>query len=299
MLSRESSATLISAVTAFIYKEARLTFRADSINLFNTPQVAVGPGLNATGGAETHVTAVIPRIVWVSEQKLFGAYVGAAALLPYLRQRQSYTLTGQFAPGMPAPMAAGIQSQLDVQAATLGGNSGAWGDLEVGPVLSWVGDRTNAVFAASFILPTGKYSAASSVNAGAGNYKTFRPTLSVGYAGDGWDVGTRIAVAFNTRNRDTGVKSGSYVQADGSLLKHFGGSLRAGIQGYLLKQFDADDGPGVPAHGNKSQAFALGPAVSWTNSDATWLVDAKLLNEFNVRNRPEGRTFWVSINRRF
>lgn len=265
----------------------------------NTPQVNIGSGLTAALGAKVRVTAVIPRMVWISEQKLFGAYMGAVALVPYLRQNQSFTLSGQFPPALPAPMAAGIQAQLDAQASTLGGSRGAWGDLEVGPVLSWVGDRSNAVFAASVILPTGQYAASSTVNASAGNYKTFRPTLSVGYAGDGWDVGTRVAVAFNTRNRDTGVKSGSYLQADGSLLKEFGGSLRAGVQGYVLQQLEGDDGPGVPAHGNKSRAFALGPAVSWTNADATWLVDAKLLKEFGVRNRTEGHTAWISINRRF
>jgi hypothetical protein len=265
----------------------------------NTPQATVAPGLNAAVGARTRVTAVIPRIVWVSEQKLWGGNLGAVALIPYLHQSRSFTLTGQFPAAMPAPLAAGIQTQLDAQASMLGGRSGAWGDLEIGPLLSWVGDRTNAVFAPVVILPTGQYSATSTVNASAGNSTTFRPTLSVGYAGDGWDVGTRAAIAFNTRNRDTDVKSGSYLQADASLLKQFGGSMRAGVQGYVLQQLEGDDGPGVPAHGNKSRAFALGPAVSWSSSDATWLVDAKLLKEFGVRNRTEGRTAWVSISRRF
>ena len=68
----------------------------------------------------------------------------------------------------------------------------------------------------------------------AGNYRTFRPTLSYGYAGDGWDAGVRAAVAFNSRNKGTDV-----------------------------------------------------------------IVDGKWLKEFGVRNRPEGRVLWLSVNRRF
>lgn len=268
-------------------------------NAGNSPQVPLPGGLTATAGARVRVTGIIPRLVWVSGQQLFGANVGAVALIPYLDQKQTATLAGQFGPMVPPPMAAGIQAQLDAQASAMSGGRGAWGDLEFGPVLSWTGERTSAVFSGSFIAPTGKYDKLSVVNAGAGNYWTFRPTLSFGYAGDGWDVGTRMTVAFNSRNKDSQVKSGSYFQADGSLLKHLSESWRVGIQGYVLQQLQGDDGPGVAADGNKSRAYALGPAVSWTNADATWLVDAKYLKEFSVRNRSEGRTVWLSVSRRF
>jgi hypothetical protein len=264
----------------------------------HSPQVPVGAGLNAALSGSARATVVIPRIVWISEHKLFGGYLGAGALIPFFDRKQSFSLAGQFPPGIPEPAMAGIQSQLDTQSTALGGSTSAQGDLEIAPVISWPEERTSVVLAASMIFPTGKYDPASPLNAGSGNYHTFRPTLSVGYAGEGWDAGTRVAVAFNSRNRDTDVKSGTYLVMDGSLLKDFGG-VRAGVQGYWLQQLESDEGPGVPPHGNKSRALALGPALSWTNADATWLVDAKILKEFGVRNRFEGRTNWLTVSHRF
>jgi len=267
-------------------------------NAGNTPEVPVAPGVSARVGLNTRVTAVIPRVAWISEQRLLGGYLGVAGVLPFLDQKRTFSLAGQFPPGTPAPVAGAVQGALDAQAAALGGSDAAWGDLELAPVLSWPGDRTSVAFIAAIILPTGSHDRAAAVNAGAGNYRTFRPTLSYGHTGDGWDAGLRAAVAFNSRNKDTGVKSGAYLETDVSLLKHFG-NVRAGVQGYLLRQFEKDDGPGVPAHGNKSRAHALGPAVSWSSDDTAWIVDVKWLREFGVRNRPEGRVLWLSVNRTF
>lgn len=267
-------------------------------NAGNTPEVPVAPGVSARVGLNTRVTAVIPRVVWISEQRLLGGYLGVAGLMPYLSQKRSFSLAGQFPPGTPAPVAGAVQGMLDAQAGAMGGSDGAWGDLELAPVLSWPGDRSSVVFIAAVVLPTGNHGVNAPVHASAGNYKTFRPTLSYGYTGDGWDAGLRAAVAFNSRNKDTDVKSGAYLETDFSLLKHFG-SFRAGVQGYLLQQLQKDDGPGVAADGNKSRAYALGPALSWSSQDASWIVDAKWLREFGVRNRPEGRALWLSVNRSF
>lgn len=267
-------------------------------NAGNTPEVPVAPGMSARVGLDTRVTAVVPRVVWISEQRLLGGYVGAAGLIPYLDQKRSFSLAAQFPPGTPPPVAGAVQGMLDAQAGAMSGSNAAWGDLELAPVLSWPGDHASVVFIAAVILPTGSYDRAAAVNAGAGNYKTFRPTLSYGYTGEGWDAGLRAAVAINSRNRDTDVKSGAYLETDFSLLAHFG-NMRVGAQGYLLRQLAKDDGPGVAADGNKSRAYALGPALSWSSDDAAWIVDAKWLREFGVRNRPEGRALWLSVNRSF
>lgn len=254
----------------------------------NAPVVDLGGGMTAEMGGKISATVTIPRLVWMSEKRLWGAYVGAVVLAPYVSQRQNLSLTG------PAP----IQPMLDAQAAALSGDGSGWGDLEIGPVLSWTDDKTNASLALPLILPTGSYDKSRAVNAGAGDYKTFRPTLSVGYAGDGWEAGARVSVAFNGRNKATGVKSGSYQTVDYSLLKELG-AVRAGAQGYLLQQFTKDDGPNVAAHGNKGRAFAIGPAVSWTSEDSTWVVDAKVLKEFRVRNRSQGVSTWLSVTKQF
>lgn len=264
----------------------------------NTPIVPIGSGLNAQLGARVRVDVMVPRLAYISNEKVFGANVGVIALVPYLRKRQSFTLEGLFPPGFPAATAAGVQNQLNEQAASLGGSRGAWGDFEFAPVLSWYTDRVNFVFAASVIVPTGQYDAASPVNAGSGKYATFRPTLSAGYAGDGWDAGARAVVAFNQRNKDTQVKSGSYYEIDFSLLKQVQ-EVRLGVMGYVLQQVTKDNGPNVAPDGNKLRVAALGPGLSYANGDSSWLVDVKFLQEFGARNRTEGRSAWLSVSRRF
>lgn len=256
----------------------------------NTPQVDLGGGMTASVSAKADVTVTIPRLAWISEQQLWGGYVGAVVLMPHISQ----TLTI----GMTGPAIAPVQAGLDAQAAAMSGDGTGWGDLEVGPLLSWPGDKTSVTLALSMIFPTGQYDKNRAVNAGSGDYKTFRPTLSVGYSADEWDIGTRVAVAFNERNKATDVKSGTYLTADFSVLKVFG-DVRAGVQGYLMRQLTNDDGPGVAADGNKGRAFALGPAISWLSQDGTWLVDAKWLKEFDVVNRPQGTASWFSITKQF
>src|SRR4030095_13065964 len=81
----------------------------------NSPQVPVGGGLNAALSGSARATVVIPRIVWISEHKLFGGYLGAGALIPFFDRKQSFSLAGLFPPGLPQPAMAGIQSQLDTQ----------------------------------------------------------------------------------------------------------------------------------------------------------------------------------------
>lgn len=259
-------------------------------NSGNAPQVDLGGGMTASVSARANVTVTIPRLAWISEQKLWGGYIGAVALVPHLSQNLTI--------GMAGPPIAPVQAALDAQAVAMSGDGNGWGDLEIGPVLSWPGDKTNVTLALSMIFPTGQYDKARAVNAGSGDYKTFRPTLSVGYSADGWDMGTRVAVAFNERNKVTDVKSGTYLTADFSVLKAFG-SVRAGVQGYLLQQLTNDDGPGVAADGNKGRAYALGPAISWLSQDGTWLVDVKWLKEFGVVNRPQGTASWISIAKQF
>jgi hypothetical protein len=47
------------------------------------------------------------------------------------------------------------------------------------------------------------------------------------------------------------------------------------------------------------QAYSAGPVVAYIAESGTWAVDVKVMQEFSVRNRPEGQLAWVRLNLRF
>ena len=88
----------------------------------NSPQVPVGAGLNAALSGSARATVVIPRIVWISEHKLFGGYLGAGALIPFFDRKQSFSLAGR----VPARHAGACNGGYPVAARHAG--DGPWGE---------------------------------------------------------------------------------------------------------------------------------------------------------------------------
>jgi hypothetical protein len=215
------------------------------------------------------------------------------------------------APTAAAGVNAGIQSNVNSQvAASLAGRSGSragHGDLEFAPVFNWeIGDHQTATLTPTVILPTGRYDAGSPVNPGFGNFYTFRPSFQYGFIGDGWDVGARAIFSFNTRNKDTGYKSGTMFNLDFALMKFVSDDVRLGLQGYVVQQL-TDDKSDVAAtqatinatDGAKMRAYAVGPAVGWIVNGGEMVVEGKMLKEFGARNRSEGGTYMLMLSKPF
>ena len=71
---------------------------------------------------------------------------------------------------------------------------------------------------------------------------------------------------------------------------------RLGVQGFVLTQTTKDKGTGVADDGNKVQTLGLGPTVAYLSESGTWALDFKVMQEFEVRNRPEGTIGWLRLN---
>ena len=66
----------------------------------------------------------------------------------------------------------------------------------------------------------------------------------------------------------------------------------------MVRQFTGDNGPGVPSHGNKARVYSIGPMVAYQSESGVWALDLKVMQEFGVRNRPQGQLAWVRLNLR-
>jgi len=271
------------------------------------------------------IVTVLPRITFISSEKLWGGNVGFTAMLPLMREKIKAsasditvptnfqaTAQGVFA-SVSDPQAAahaaqlvgGIQSNVATGVSDQGGSQVGIGDLEMAPVIHWeIGDHQSMSAAATIIIPTGDYNADRLVNTGFGNFYTFRPSVQYAYIGDGWDLSGRAVLSFNTRNKDTQYKTGNILNIDFAAMKFVSDDIRVGLQGYLVRQLTADSqDASVAANristddlttGNKMQAYAAG---AWLKNGGEFLLEGKFLQEFGAKNRTEGQTFWLTLSK--
>lgn len=255
--------------------------------------------------------ALLPRITYLGTTRFLGANVGLTAMLPLVKRKA--TFTGQWLAPAATPGFSIVQGRIDAAAAAQSGSEYGIGDVEVSPLLHWeIGDHQAVTLAPTLVLPTGDYKATQRLNAGYGNFVTFRPSIQYAFIGDGWDVGGRAVFSFNTRNKDNGYYSGNMFNLDYQLMKFVSEDVRVGLQGYVVRQLNKDTqsldgfssaqitalgGPKEIINGNKMSVNAAGPAVGWLKNGGEFLLEGKFLKEFDARNRFEGQAFWLTLSK--
>ena len=210
--------------------------------------------------------ALIPRLVWMTEQNYLGGQLGFYAAQPLVDLRLN------------------INGMSD--------HNAALGDLILGSMLGWHQGNHHWIGAIETVLATGQYdtpTSAQPVVANIGkNYNTIRPIIAYTYApANGLDISTKLSYSFNDENDDTHYKSGAYFAGDYSLGYKLNDHVKLAIEGYAFKQVKSDHLNGDDI-GQKGQVLAVGPAIQY--QDRNWSIEAKYLKETNVENRPEGHT---------
>lgn len=212
------------------------------------------------------VTALAPRVVWVTNQQILGGQVVLHAIAPLLN--------------------------ID---ATVGGhsqNKTGLGDMLFGTGLGYhVSDKFHYVLGLDVVAPTGSYDKNNLVNLGR-HYWTVEPLVAITYVQpSGINADIKLMVDVNTRNNDTNYKSGHEIHADYAVGWGFGNGWVAGVGGYVYKQVNDDQLNGVDI-GNRGRAVAFGPSIKYDNGKG-WFITAKWQKEFSVVNRAQGNEFKV------
>lgn len=248
---------------------------------------------------EVEATVLVPRFTYITETLVNEGRLGFSATLPLIRQRTEVNLGTALPAGLPPASVAAVNGLLAQGSVQRSGRLSAQGDLDLTAFVDWQGDDGRTALGVSVVAPTGSYEAGRAVNAGAGNYWTVRPLLIASRVWDsGLELGLRATYSVNTRNADTQVRSGQYLHADWAAMYRVDDSWRAGLQGYVVRQFTGDTGPGVAGHGSKARVYAAGPMVAYQSESGIWALDFKLMQEFGVRNRPQGQLAWLRLNLR-
>jgi hypothetical protein len=266
--------------------------------LTQTANTPLGP-LELTVNGKITANVYVPRITYISEHVLNDGHLGFSATLPYVDQTNEVTLDPSLPAGLSQLQVDVTNALLKLQADPLNGTRRGQADLELEGFVDWQLEATRVIGGFTMDAPVGDYDKNRSVNPGAGNYWTVSPLLVVSKVWEsGIEAGLRTTYSFNTVNKDTQVRSGQYLHMDWTALYHVNDLWRLGLQGYVLKQTTDDSGPGVAANGNKGQALSAGPALAYLSESGNWAVDVKWMQEFAVRNRPEGNMLWLRFNYR-
>ena len=275
------------------------------------------------------VNGWLPRLSYMSSTTFLGATLGGTVLVPIVNKASVASVHGVSTTlnGAAAALPAAAQTYLN-GLVTAGATQGAdalatanttkrfgFGDLEFSPILRWSTEATQTLVILTTVAPTGDYSSTRAANPSAGDFWTFRPAVQFSYIGDGWDAGTRVTYSYNTRDKMTGYKSGSYVNWDLALMKSISESTRLGLSGYAVEQLDKDTSNLSPTDfaargaafdareestlGQKGRVFGVGPELAYIQGAGDYLVEGRIMKEFAAEDRPKGFTAFVTLSKPF
>lgn len=218
---------------------------------------------------QVRANVIAPRLIWVTEQQVFGASLAFHAILPLVDLKVGVNGQSQHKRGL--------------------------GDMIFGPALGFHhSDKLHSILALDLIAPTGAYDRGDLANPGR-NYWVIEPVYAVSYIDpDGLNIDAKTMYDFNLRNRATDYRSGQELHVDYAVGWGLGNGWVVGVGGYALYQTTDDRQHGERIKDNKGRAFAIGPSLKYTSRDG-WFLTAKWQRETEVRNRAEGNAYWMKL----
>jgi hypothetical protein len=222
----------------------------------------------AIGGFKADVAGVIPRFIWVTDQKVLGGQLAVHAIVPLLN--------------------------VDVRVGSNKNRTTGIGDINLAAALGYhVSPELHYVVALETNAPTGRYDRNDVASIGR-NYWNIEPLIAISYIqSKGLNADLKLMYDYNFRNKDTDYKSGQELHADYALGWGMGNGWALGVSGYIYRQISDDKVGGVAvAGGNRGRAFAIGPSLRYQN-DKGWMITAKYERQYEVRNRSSGGAFWI------
>ncbi|MDW3688241.1 transporter [Cupriavidus sp. CV2] len=218
-------------------------------------------------GFRVRSTAIVPRLVWVTNQQVFGASLAVHGLLPLVN--------------------------MDVRTAGTSQSKTGIGDATVGTALGWhLSPNLHTVLGVDVFVPLGAYKKNDLANIGR-NYWAVQPLLGVTYVDpQGFNADLKLMYTFNTINQDTDYRSGQELIVDYAAGYGIGGGWVFGVGGYFYQQTTNDRQGGNTLPDNKGRAFAIGPSMKY-DSGKGWFATLKYEFETGVRNRAQGSALWL------
>ena len=247
-------------------------YSADQLN--NSAGSKVGPA-----DLDAFTYANVPRVLWITDTKVLGGFVGVDALLPVTYQQVSAnTPAGRF------------------DNTTLG-----MGDLFAEGTLSWHLQQFDFAVGSGVWAPTGNAPSTPGPSTRAGlGYWGFMQTAGATWYLDTnktWAVSALNRYEFNTQQRHTDISPGQAYTLEWGVSKTLAKVYDVGAVGYYQQQVTTDRG--VNATGARDRAAAVGPEFTVAFPSQMVFVSARYLYEFMAENRAQGQAVTVTLTKRF
>jgi hypothetical protein len=227
---------------------------------------------NSAGPAnfEAFTYANVPRVIWITDTKFLGGYVGVDALLPLIYQH--------------------------VRAGGYDNGTFGIGDFFAESTLSWHPKQFD--FAAGFGVwaPTGDSGAPPTTRVGAGYWTPMFTAGATWYLDEAksWAVSALNRFEFNTEQRDTHVTPGDAYTLEWGISKSVCQEADLGVVGYYQQQVTGNSN-GSPLN----RVAAIGPEVSVMFPKQMLFLSLRYNYEFMAENRAQGSTVALTLTKRF
>ncbi|HTY86051.1 MAG TPA: transporter [Candidatus Acidoferrum sp.] len=253
----------------FYVRDYNYFYWANQINDANGNQVgALSPSV--------FTYANLPRLLWITDTKFLGGFVGLDGFLPLIYQKANATT-----PGGP-----------------FNGNNFGVGDLFAEVSLSWHTKQFDFSLASGVDMPTGNSPTKPGPTTEPGlGYWTFMQTAGATWYIDEaktWAVSALNRLEFNTEQRDTEINYGDAYTLEWGVSKSVCKEADLGVVGYYQQQFtgDSNDQP-------LNRVAAVGPEVSMMFPKQMLFVSLRYNYEFMAYSRAQGNDICLTITKRF
>jgi hypothetical protein len=248
-------------------------------NVFYTADQLNGPtgsdvSPEAPGG-RAFLYANVPRVIWITDQQLFGGFLGLDALIPL-----QYTE---------------IKRDNFFHDQTFG-----LGDFMLEGTWSKHLDRVDLALGYAFYAPTGDSAPPPSTRAGLG-YWTHMLTAGATVFFDAdkrWALSALNRYEFNTENHDTDITPGQAYTLEWGLsyAANQKKTIDLGVVGYYQQQVNSDTHQPAAL---RDRVAAIGPEVSLFCSKLGVNTSIRYLYEFMAESRFQGHTIAITFTKRF
>jgi hypothetical protein len=216
--------------------------------------------------------ANIPRVIWITDTKFLGGFVGVDALLPLVDQH--------------------------VKAGAFDSTTFGIDDFFGEGTLSWHLKQFDFAVGSGVWAPTGDSAPQPTTRIGAG-YWTFMQTAGATWYIDEektWAVSALNRYEFNTEQRDTHVTPGEAYTLEWGVSKTLAKVVDLGAVGYYQQQVTANSG--APAS-SRNRVAAVGPEVNVAFPKQMFFVSLRYNYEFMAENRAQGNAITLTLTKRF
>jgi hypothetical protein len=226
------------------------------------------------GDLESFVYANVPRVIWITDAKVLGGFVGVDALLPL------------------------VYTSLKVPPIGYDSSTFGIGDFFMEGTLSWHTKQFDFAVGAGAWMPTGDSGAPLTTRAGAGFWTPMFTAGATWYIDQEktWAVSALNRYEINTEQRDIHITPGQAYTLEWGVSKTLKKTIDVGVVGYYQQQVTVNTGNG--ASGDLDQVASIGPEISMAFPKSMLFVSFRYLYEFTAEDRAQGHTFCLTLTKR-